>query len=211
MVTGPGFSSPNQPDQERTTACRDSSGPKSRSDAHCATIVGDWEEPSGESRLGLVPNIPSKGSWEAIIGNVIMPITGGCLCGAVRYEADQSPYHVGYCHCNMCKKGVGNLFGAFACFRLEQFRYVSKEPAWYASSASVKRGFCSHCGSPIAYQPNQSDSVFVWIGSLDNPEKFEPHDHHNTENKIPWVDIQAHLPDWTGEGISRRYGTYEED
>ena len=51
MVTGPGFSSPNQPDQERTTAYRDSSGPDSRSDAHCATNVGDWEEPSGESRF----------------------------------------------------------------------------------------------------------------------------------------------------------------
>ncbi len=51
MVTGPGFSSPNQPDQERTTAYRASAGPNSRSDAHCVTIVGDWEEPSGESRL----------------------------------------------------------------------------------------------------------------------------------------------------------------
>ncbi len=41
MATGPGFSSPNQPDQERTTAYRDSSGPNSRSDAHCATLIGD--------------------------------------------------------------------------------------------------------------------------------------------------------------------------
>ena len=44
----------NQHDQEQTTAYRDSSGPNSRSDAHCATIFGDWEEPSGESRLGNV-------------------------------------------------------------------------------------------------------------------------------------------------------------
>ena len=51
IVTGPGFSSPNQSDQERTIAYRDSSGPDSRSDAHCATIFGDWEEPSGESWL----------------------------------------------------------------------------------------------------------------------------------------------------------------
>ena len=50
-VTGPRFSSPNQPDQERTTAYRDSSGPNSRSDAHCATNVGDWARPSGESRF----------------------------------------------------------------------------------------------------------------------------------------------------------------
>ncbi len=45
------FFSPNQPDQERTTAYRDSPGPDSRSDDPGATIVGDWEEPSGESRL----------------------------------------------------------------------------------------------------------------------------------------------------------------
>ena len=53
MVTGPGFSSPDQPDQERTTAYRDSPGPDSRPDAHCVTIVCDWEEPSGESRFML--------------------------------------------------------------------------------------------------------------------------------------------------------------
>ena len=51
MVTGPSFSLANQPDQERTTAYRDSSGSDARSDAHCATIVGDCEEPSGESQL----------------------------------------------------------------------------------------------------------------------------------------------------------------
>ncbi len=48
-TTGQGFSSPNQPDQERTVAYCDSSGPESRSDVHSATIVGDWEKPSGET------------------------------------------------------------------------------------------------------------------------------------------------------------------
>ena len=57
MVTGRGFSSPNQSDQERTTAYRDSSGPNSRSDAHCVTIVGDWEEPSGDSGLDVISRI----------------------------------------------------------------------------------------------------------------------------------------------------------
>ncbi len=54
MVTGPGFSSPNQPGQVWTTAYRVSSGPNSRSDAHCDTILGDWDEPSGESRLDII-------------------------------------------------------------------------------------------------------------------------------------------------------------
>jgi hypothetical protein len=48
---GAGLLLSNQLDKERTAAYRDSSGPNSRSDAHYATIVGNWEEPSGESRL----------------------------------------------------------------------------------------------------------------------------------------------------------------
>ena len=56
MVTGPGFSSPGQPDRERTTACRDSSEPISRSDASCVTVVGDQEQPSGESRSNQAIN-----------------------------------------------------------------------------------------------------------------------------------------------------------
>ena len=51
MVTGPGFSSPNQPNQERTTVYRDSSGQNSRSDSHYATILCDWKKPSGKSQL----------------------------------------------------------------------------------------------------------------------------------------------------------------
>ncbi len=51
MVTGTGFSSPNQPDQEGTTAYRASSRPDSWPDAQCATIVRDWEEAYGESWL----------------------------------------------------------------------------------------------------------------------------------------------------------------
>ncbi len=58
MATAPRFSSPNQPDQGRTKAYRDSSGPGSRSAPRCATNVGDWEEPSGESRLNRIFRSP---------------------------------------------------------------------------------------------------------------------------------------------------------
>jgi len=53
-LTRPGLPSPNQPNRERAIVYRDGSGPNSRSDAHCAIIVGDWEEPSGESRLKAI-------------------------------------------------------------------------------------------------------------------------------------------------------------
>lgn len=136
---------------------------------------------------------------------------GGCLCGRVRYEVDEPPYQVGYCHCGMCRKSVGNLFATWAFVRREHFRFLNKEPNWYASSKSARRGFCSQCGTPICWQHNESDYFSVTVGSLDTPERFEPQAHYNIEERIPWVDIHAHLRDATAEGPSRLFGTYSED
>lgn len=122
-------------------------------------------------------------------------ITGGCLCGAVRYEADQAPFDAGYCHCSMCQKSLGGLFGAWVFFNNADFRYTSAQPQWYRSSASVRRGFCPDCGSPITYMPDGVDFTTIWIGTLDEPGRFEPKAHWHTESKIPWVDIHPNLPD----------------
>lgn len=140
-----------------------------------------------------------------------LPVTGGCLCGAICYEADQPPFVVGYCHCRMCQKGLGNLFGTTTMFKLEHFRFVSEEPHWYESSDSARRGFCSNCGSPIAWQHKEADNIAIWLGTLDSPENYEPQGHYNTESKIPWVDIQAHLRDATDEGTSHQQGTYAKE
>ncbi len=121
-------------------------------------------------------------------------VTGGCLCGAVRYELDRPPYNVGYCHCGMCRKAMGNLFSTWVITKKADLRYVTGEPDWYQSSASVRRGFCGTCGSPIVFDPMAKDFVPIWIGSLDDPTAFEPRAHWHTEDKIPWVDIHANLP-----------------
>ena len=63
VVTGPGFSSPNRPDQVRTTAYHDSSRPDSWSDDHPAIIIGGWEKPSGESQLSMIA-MDLKTIWE---------------------------------------------------------------------------------------------------------------------------------------------------
>jgi len=121
-------------------------------------------------------------------------ITGGCLCGAIRYEADQPPFDAGYCHCRMCQKSLGSLFGAWVFFNHADFRFVGEEPAWYPSSETIRRGFCRDCGSPIIWQPDGVDFATIWIGTLDEPAAFEPRSHWHTNSRIPWVDIHAHLP-----------------
>ena len=144
-----------------------------------------------------------------------MPITGGCLCGAVRYEVTEEPYFVAYCHCDMCKRALGGPFGIYASFRLQAFTYIQGAPTFYQSSSCAKRGFCARCGSPLLMQVLQgtpegesesvlakecypglrrAEAVALWIGSLDHPENFEPMEHDCTESQLPWLKIGDDLP-----------------
>ena len=79
-------------------------------------------------------------------------LTGGCLCGDIRYEVQESPYWGGYCHCNMCKRALGSPFGAFSNFRKRTFKFTQGTPMLYRSSESIERGFCGKCGTPLLMQ-----------------------------------------------------------
>ena len=125
----------------------------------------------------------------------VQKITGGCLCGVVKYEADQPPFDAGYCHCRMCQKSLGGLFGSWVFIKHADFCFVAGEPKWYKSSEVARRAFCADCGSPVAYQPEGADFITIWIGTLDDPEAVEPRGHWHTESKISWVDIHENLPD----------------
>jgi hypothetical protein len=102
------------------------------------------------------------------------PVTGGCLCGEVRYEAREPPFRVGYCHCRRCRKAVGNIFGTAALFRHAAFDIVVGELTWYRSSTTVGRGFCATCGSPVAAQHDKRDYTAIWLGTLDQPDLYVP-------------------------------------
>jgi hypothetical protein len=124
-----------------------------------------------------------------------MPITGGCMCGAVRYEATEPPQEVGYCHCRMCQKWTGNLFLPGAGFRSAAFRFTQGEPKFYRSSAWLERGFCANCGTPVCDRYLKgSDTVYASIGSLDHPEDWPPSAHWGVESQVPWLTIDDDLP-----------------
>ena len=124
-------------------------------------------------------------------------VRGGCLCGAVRYEADEPPFTVGYCHCRRCQKGIGNAVGTAALFRRDSFRVVAGGLTWFQSSPTLRRGFCSICGSPIAAQHEDRRYTAVWLGTFDDPASHEPSVQWYCESRIPWVSIGADLPEET--------------
>jgi hypothetical protein len=124
-----------------------------------------------------------------------LPITGGCMCGALRYEATEPPQGVGDCHCRICQKCTGNLFYSYAAFREAAFRITQGEPKFYKSSAWLERGFCASCGTQVCDRYLKgSYRVSATIGSLDHPEDWPPSMHCGVESQIPWLTIHDDLP-----------------
>lgn len=112
------------------------------------------------------------------------PLTGGCLCGAVRYEARPDKREGYYCHCRMCQLAFGNTRAAFINLLKEQVRWSSAAPNWYASSKIARRGFCGHCGTPLTFEFLDSPRMDLSIGSLDEPALVKPVLHYSIESRI---------------------------
>ena len=124
-----------------------------------------------------------------------IPVTGGCLCGAIRYESTQAPELVGFCHCRMCQKASGGLFLVFADFEGDAFKFTRGEPRYYRSSEIATRGFCPECGTPIAFRYDGDTGPAVGVGTLDHPEDWPPTwEHSGIESKVPWYEICDDLP-----------------
>ena len=98
--------------------------------------------------------------------------TGGCLCGAVRYEVRGPLRDVLVCHCTECRKWSGHLFAATAAAR-DDFALVEQRGLrWIAraeSDTGARRGFCGECGTSLFWDSPDRDTVSIAAGSLDPP------------------------------------------
>ena len=124
-----------------------------------------------------------------------MPITGGCLCGAVRFEATEPPSFVAYCHCRMCQKACGQPYTitvGFAGAQKGALLFTKGKPKYYKSSAWLERAFCANCGSPLGARDAEGHSVMA--GTLDHPEEWPPNEHVGIESQVPWLVIHDDLP-----------------
>ena len=125
--------------------------------------------------------------------------TGGCLCGAIRYEVRGDPIYIGHCHCSRCRKSSGAAFLTAALFPKDSIQWTTQVPKLYPSSAGVDRGFCPDCGSSLTFQ--SPGRLLLLIGSLDRPEEIDMSDPRRFEanhvffsEKLPWFHIEDNLP-----------------
>jgi hypothetical protein len=107
---------------------------------------------------------------------------GGCQCGAVRFAVDGPLGRASICHCRMCQKATGGLFGPFVGGR--NFRWTRGSPAHFQSSDKVRRGFCAECGTPLSFEFGAR--VELSIGAFDEPSAIRPTMQLHVESRMPW-------------------------
>lgn len=119
-------------------------------------------------------------------------ISGGCLCGAVRYRASGEPKWVAYCHCASCRRATGAPVTAYAGFARERVSYVVGEPRRFRSSPGVVRSFCGECGTPLAYEGERwPGEVHIHLGTLDHPERLAPQKQGFADERLPWLRLET--------------------
>ena len=116
--------------------------------------------------------------------------TGGCMCGAVKFEAHGTPKWVGYCHCRSCRKHTGAPMSAYAGYERDHVRYLTLKPRYFASSLGVKRGFCGECGSTLSYEGERwPTEIHFHVGAFERPEDFPPTGHAFKEERLAWLHV----------------------
>ena len=135
------------------------------------------------------------------------PLTGGCLCGNVRYEARPDHRDGYYCHCRMCQLAFGNTRVAYMNLRKDQVSWLSP-PSYYLSSKIARRGFCNRCGTPLSFEFNDSPNMDLSVGSLDEPSSLKPEAHYAIESRIAAWHVDDGLPGYRldeNERIAKRW------
>ena len=124
-----------------------------------------------------------------------MILTGGCQCGAVRYEVSSEPLAIYVCHCRECQRQSASAFGISvivpaAAFNLTQGKLGSwRRPT--DSGRVLDCRFCVACGSRVYHAGPGETVVSVKGGSLDSPVDLSTASHIWTSRKLPGVIIPA--------------------
>ncbi|MGH6892789.1 MAG: GFA family protein [Dongiaceae bacterium] len=122
-------------------------------------------------------------------------LTGGCQCGAVRYECDAEPLALYVCHCRECRRQSASAFGMSLAMPVGTIRVTRGAPKFWtrpaASGRRVRCAFCPDCGTRLWHEPAAGDYLSIKAGSLDQPVDISDAIHIWTSRKLPGTVIPA--------------------
>ncbi len=144
-----------------------------------------------------------------------MSVTGGCLCGAVRYTVERKPKEAGACHCQMCRKISGGVYIAFRLSESEVTFEGKDHIARYASSPWAERCFCKLCGGNLFYHV-LADGPFkgnhhIGLGTLDDPSGVPMVSEIYIDQKPDSYAFTGDLHQMTQAEIEAMYAEYMPD
>jgi hypothetical protein len=128
--------------------------------------------------------------------------TGGCLCGALRYEADGEPLFAGHCYCSDCRRASGSGFIPFMGFSSSAVRFSGETRKFVSKSArgsDAVRNSCPICSSLVfGGEIGKTDSFTIYAGSLDDPSLFRPTIAIFARGRPSWAMIPPDLAVFDG-------------
>lgn len=121
-----------------------------------------------------------------------LPLTGGCMCGGVRFEVSEPLVGALYCHCKRCQRRTGTAFSASALTAPGSFRFTAGDDlarSWRPEDGWEKF-FCGTCGGHlITIHPESREVISVRMGALDEDPGVRPSAHQFTAYAAPWEPI----------------------
>lgn len=120
---------------------------------------------------------------------------GSCFCGSIVAELEGEPFWITYDHDDDCRKALGGPLTVWIGYKREQVRFTSGSPRTFSKTPGVERSFCADCGTSIGYvDEGLGNEIWLTIGFMDRPERFEPRAHGYWRMKLPWIEFADDLP-----------------
>ncbi|NOT39563.1 MAG: GFA family protein [Alphaproteobacteria bacterium] len=125
-----------------------------------------------------------------------MTITGGCHCGAVRYQAEGEALTHALCHCVDCRRHAGAPMVGWTMYPDSAIKVTKGAPKVYKSSEHGRRSFCADCGTGLFFTnalvlPGIID---IQSATYDDPAAVPAQAHIQVADRIPWMERVHELP-----------------
>jgi hypothetical protein len=121
-----------------------------------------------------------------------LPLTGGCLCGAVRFEVTEPPLAAGYCHCTRCQRRSGTAASPQARIAPGSLRITRGEDAIraFVPDSGAEKLFCSECGGALwSRAANDPEAISIRLGAFDDDPGVRPSYHQFVAYAAPWEPL----------------------
>ena len=127
-----------------------------------------------------------------------VPFSGGCACGAVRYECSSEPIMALNCHCRDCQRASGTAYASGVFVPGPALRITKGNPRYHTTTTDsgnlASRGFCPECGSPVIAKSSGHPMIIVHASSLDDPSWHRPTMDVFVSKAQPWDCMSPGLP-----------------